>query len=77
MNTCRVERKREGIGEGHGQNAVQEYWIGLPFPPPGYLPDPGVEPTSLVYSALAGRFFPTVPPGKPLSTYNKDHMTYI
>ena len=25
----------------------QEYWSGLPFPPPGDLPDPGMEPTSL------------------------------
>ena len=41
----------------------QEYWSGLPFPPPGDLPDPGIEPTS---SALAGGFFTTVPPGKPL-----------
>ena len=24
----------------------QEYWSGLPFPPPGGLPDPGIEPTS-------------------------------
>ena len=24
----------------------QEYWSGLPFPPPGYLPDPGLEPVS-------------------------------
>ena len=24
----------------------QEYWSGLPFPPPGDLPDPGIEPTS-------------------------------
>ena len=24
----------------------QEYWSGLPFPPPGYLPDPGIEPPS-------------------------------
>ena len=32
----------------------QEYWNGLPFPPPGNLPDSGIEPTS---SALAGRFF--------------------
>ena len=31
----------------------QEYWNGLPFPPPGNLPDPGIEPTS---PALAGRF---------------------
>ena len=40
----------------------QEYWSGLPFPPPGDLPDPGIEPASPV---LAGRFFTTEPPGKP------------
>ena len=32
----------------------KEYWNGLPFPPPGNLPDPGLEPMS---PALAGRFF--------------------
>ena len=32
----------------------QEYWSGLPFPPPGDLPDPGIEPAS---PALAGGFF--------------------
>ena len=41
----------------------QEYWSGLPIPPPGDLPDPGIKPTS---PALAGRFFTTEPPGKPL-----------
>ena len=40
----------------------QEYWIGLPCSSPGDLPDPGIKPVSL---ALAGRFFTTVPPGKP------------
>ena len=35
----------------------QEYWSGLPFPIPGDLPDPGIEPTSLVSPALAGRYF--------------------
>ena len=30
----------------------QEYWSGLPCPPPGYLPDPGIEPTSPVAPAL-------------------------
>ena len=34
----------------------QEYWSGLPFPPPGDLPDPGIEPASLVSPALAGSF---------------------
>ena len=35
----------------------------MPFPFPGDLPDPGIEPMSL---ALAGEFFTTEPPGKPL-----------
>ena len=35
----------------------QEYWSGLPFPPPGDLPDPGIEPMSPVAPALAGGFF--------------------
>ena len=34
----------------------QEYWSGLPCPPPGDLPDPGIEPTSLMSPALAGGF---------------------
>ena len=41
----------------------QEYWNGLPFPPPGDLPNPGIEPTS---PALAGGFFTTKPTGKPV-----------
>ena len=41
----------------------QAYWSGLPFPTPGGLPDLGIEPTSLAFSALAGRFFTTVLPG--------------
>ena len=35
----------------------QEYWSGLPCPPPGDLPDPGVEPRSLMSPAVAGGFF--------------------
>ena len=37
----------------------QEYWSGLPCPPPGHLPDPFIEPTSLMSPALAGGFFTT------------------
>ena len=37
----------------------EEYWNGLPCPPPGDLPDPGIEPTSLMSPALASRFFTT------------------
>ena len=40
----------------------QEYWSGLPFPPPGDLPDPGIKLRS---PALTGVFFTTEPPGKP------------
>ena len=44
----------------------QEYWSEWPRPPPGDLPDSGIEPTSLTSPVLAGRFFTTVPPGKPI-----------
>ena len=37
----------------------QKYWIELPCPPSGGLPDPGIEPVSLMSPALAGRFFTT------------------
>ena len=37
----------------------QEYWSGLPWPPPGDLPNPGIELWSLTSSALVGRFFIT------------------
>ena len=47
----------------------QEYWSELPFPPPGDLPDPGIEPESSAPLALPGGLLTTVPPGKP--TYPK------
>jgi len=37
----------------------QEYWSGLPFPPPGDLYHPGIKPASPASPALAGRFFTT------------------
>ena len=43
----------------------KEHWCGLPFPPPGNLPDSGIKPTSPVPPALAGGFFTTEPSGKP------------
>jgi len=43
----------------------QERWSGLPCPPPRDLPDPGVEPASLLSPALAGRFFTTSAPRSP------------
>ena len=42
----------------------QEYWIGLPFPSPEDLPDPGTQSTPLE-PQLAGAFLITAPPGKP------------
>ena len=41
----------------------QEYWSGLPFPSPGDLPDPGIEPGSPTLQADA---LPSEPPGKPI-----------
>ena len=41
----------------------QEYWSGLPFPPPGDLPKAGIKPESPAFLALAGRSFTTAPLG--------------
>ena len=50
----------------------QEYWSGLSFPSPGDLPYPGIEPMS---PTLAGRFFTTEPPEKPLGIL-KSHCPF-
>ena len=44
----------------------QEYLSGLPFPSPGYLPDPAIEPGS---PALQADTLPSEPPGKPNITH--------
>ena len=49
--------------------ARQEYWSSLPFPSPGDLPDPEIEPTS---PALAERFFTTEPPEKPHEDFTSE-----
>ena len=49
----------------------QEYWSGLPFPPPGDLSNPGIESTSLV-SCTGRHILYTKPPGKP----NTQHSFY-
>ena len=49
----------------------QEYWSGLPFPPPADPPDQGTEPASVASPALArwqSDSFTTVLPGKPADT---------
>ena len=48
----------------------QEHCSGLPFPPPGDLPDPGNEPTSPESPALAGEFFTTELPWKSVLSRN-------
>ena len=49
----------------------QEHWGGLPCPPLGDLPSPGIEPMSLTSSALAGRFFTTSATWEAISFYNR------
>ena len=46
----------------------QEYWSGLPFPSPGDLPDPGIEPRS---PALQADALPSEPPGKWVVWHNQ------
>ena len=43
----------------------KEFWSGLPCPPPGYLPNPGIEPTSLASPELQADSLPTELPAKP------------
>ena len=53
----------------------QEYWSRLPFPSPGCLPDPGVEPGSPGFQACS---LPSEPPGKPRFLYcNRTNSRYI
>ena len=61
----------------------QEYWSRLPFPPPEDLPDPGIEPKSLVSPALVGGFFTTAPPGElktgplPSKSFQSDRRSHV
>ena len=47
----------------------QEYWSGLPFPPPGDLPDPGIKPSSSASPALQADSLPAEPLGKPQASH--------
>ena len=53
----------------------QEHWSGLPCPPPGDLPGPGIKPESLMSPALAGGFFTTV--GKPTKWQRHYYISYL
>ena len=50
----------------------EEYWGGLPFPSPGELSNPGIEPGSLVSPALAAGCFTTALPWKPTFCFKED-----
>ena len=49
----------------------QEYWDGLPGPPPGDFPHPGIKPEFPVSPEMADGFFTIEPPGKPYLTQKK------
>ena len=52
----------------------QEYWSGLPFPSPGDLPDPRIEPTSPLSPALQADSLPAEPLGKTLRARNRSKL---
>ena len=51
----------------------QEYWNGLPFHSPGYLPDPGIDPGSPALQAVS---LPTEPPEKPMTLLDMKNSTF-
>ena len=53
----------------------QEHWSGLPCPPPGNLPDPGIDSTSLMSPAQAGKFFITSTTWEALPSHT--HILFI
>ena len=54
----------------------QGYWSGLPCPPPGDLPDPGIEPASPEAPVLQVGSLLAEPPGKPwFLLYNNANQT--
>ena len=55
----------------------QEYWNGLPWPPPGDLPDPGTEPMALSLLHWQAGSLPLVPPGKPVGMVNSKVLSAI
>ena len=52
----------------------QEYWSGLPFPSPGDLPDPGIEPGS---PALQQTLYPLSHQGSPIVIHTNKKGKYV
>ena len=56
----------------------QEYWSGLPWPPPGNPSDPGIKPMSLMSLKLAANFFTTSATWKDIHTHTQNtNLTYV
>ena len=65
MHTCQMcANSLESCPPGSSVDGIllQEYWNGLPFPPPGDLANPGIKPPFPASPALAGEYFTTEPP---------------
>jgi len=59
VQSCPTEHRPMDCSPPGMEFSKREYWSRLPFPTPGDLLDPGIEPVSLVFPALAGGFFTT------------------
>ena len=55
----------------------REYWSGLPCPPPGDLPNPGIKPAALTFPALAGKLFTTLATWLVLNLISLDVLNLI
>ena len=66
FSTLRTIARQAPLSMGFSR---QEYWSGLPFPPPGNLPDSGIKPTSPASPALQVDLLVTELPGKPTLLY--------
>ena len=74
IDACLIVKSSDSVTSIHcSPPGSSVHWISqaiilkwVPFPHPGDLPDPGIEPRSPVSPALAGGFFTTEPHGKPL-----------
>ena len=66
----------DGSGSFFQGFSRQEYCSGLPCPPPGDLPNPGIEPASLMSPALAGKLFTTSTIWKAIFIMELDLILY-
>ena len=57
--------------------SMQEYWNGLPFPPPGDLPNPGIEPTYPVSSSLQADILLLTHLGSPQSLQREEQSLTV